>query len=402
MRRLSSLGLLGIAASLACSDDASGPEHIYTVGFRAAPDVSVAQDSAIALAPNVAVVRDGQDTIAGARVTYASDDILIAMVSPSGIVTGIGGGTTTIRVAFRSETLAVTTTVRPRPATLVDLRVHPTDATPFYALPGHAGSSVLRALVQVGADTVYCNQPVCANTASRQFQRFVRFRSLDSLTATIANNPAAPATRGQITAGDTATARFVLEVPGDGIADTVTVSFGLRPIDSISIRVDSVIEGGVARPYTGTLPAVVARNLTLLLRVNHWHRVPGQAALAVMRPRLPLVSWVTASNTFAVITGDGRMTALRSVDTAPTCTNLSPQAGQVVADFGQPPGPAVATNCPAPAPATIPIRPITCFRTSTSSTDNGASCTVYVRAAITDPVSQQQRVAYLPVTIRQP
>ena len=404
MRWLANLSALGlVAASVGCSDDASGPEHVYTVAFRLPADVSLGQDSTLALAPNVVVLRDGQDTIPGSRVAYSSDDLLVAMVSPSGVVTGIGGGTTTIRVAFRADTLAIATTVRPRPTTVVDLRLHPTDVTPFYALPGHPGSTMLRALVMAGTDTVYCNQPVCSNTAMRAFQRFVRLTSLDPDVATIENSLAVPATRGQVVAKDTATARFVLEVPGDRVADTVTVRFGLRPIDSISIRVDSIIEGGVTRLYTGTLPAVVPRNLTLLLNVNYWNKVPGQsAAVAVTRPRLPLVTWLTASNIFAVITGDGRMTALKSVDTAPTCTNLNPQASQVVAGFGQPPGANVPTNCPTPAPPTIPIRPITCFRTSTSSTDNGASCTVYVKATITDPVSGLDRTAYLPVTIRQP
>jgi hypothetical protein len=125
----------------------------------------------------------------------------------------------------------------------------------------------------------------------------------------------------------------------------------------------------------------------------------GTEYIPVTRPRYPLVTWTSASNAFATITADGRFTGLDATDTQPTCTNLNPQATQITPGF-QPPG-TVATNCVAPAPATIPTRPVSCVRPPAGEGgDAAARCTVYVRARATDPVTGKTLEFHLPIAIQ--
>ena len=418
IRRISFLLTVGIVAALACSDgDSSGPVHSYSVEFQGPPTIAIGQDSTYNLVldsvrvngvfsrTSLDVRRDDDQLITRPLVVYSTENPDVAVVSPSGIVTAVGGGTTNIVATFRGSTVAVPILVRGYPTTFVDLTT--ASPTPFYALPGHAASSRLAATVKVGDATVFCNFPVCANTATRANQRVVRFVSLDTAKATIENGSSTTTlknARGQITAKDTGTARFVLEVPGDGVADTLTLNLELRPIDSMEVSVDSIIDvvANSTQPSRFYTQALVPRGATLLLKVTFRARVPGVTPaqyITVTRPRYPIVTWQTASNVFAAVTADGRFTGLTAVGTAPTCTNLNPQSVQIAVGF-QPPG-TVPTNCPAPAPVTIPTRPVSCVRPIASQGgDAAANCTVYVLARATDPKSGKALSFYLPIVIQ--
>src|SRR5262245_30237466 len=261
MHRPSFLTLAGLAFAVGCETDRSVTPMNYTLE-AVTPSLAIGQDTSAAILINVR--RAGTDTtIKGARLVYTSADYNIATVlnavdvasgQPIGVVTAVRGGTTTIRARLGNATVDIPVTVRPHPATSVELTVLTgpagglksvnADTGTFYALPTHPPTSILRAVVMAGSDTVFCNY--CAPKTPARVMRMVRFVSLNPALATITNAliptlQASTDSSGRITPNDTSStgARFVLEVPADGKADTVLVKFALRPIDSLGVRPDS-------------------------------------------------------------------------------------------------------------------------------------------------------------------
>ncbi len=425
MRRRVLRGALVLAAMLACSDGGISPQHTYNVLPKTGTPVGVGQDSTFDLTSAIVLLRDATDTVAGARFEFASSNTNVALVSSSGLITGVGGGTATITVSGYGAPLDVPVTVRGRPATSVQLNAHPMDTSSYWARPGHAPSSLLRMLVLAGTDTVFCNIPVCANATSRLNQRVVRIYSLDTVKAQVSN--IAGSTRGQITAKDTGTVQFVLSVPGDGIADTVAIRFKLRPIDSLLLRVDSITDAVGTRAYTGTN---VPKGATLLVGVGYFFKVPAAPAItattisvntlatvSALRTRFPTITWQSAVSDLAIVAGNGRTSGTRAQGTAPVCTatpvkvaseasdgvGYDPYLNRYPAGF-VPPGAATSTGCTAVGvPTTLTPRGATCFRTGVTATDaQQANCTVYIKASMTDEVSGLPHSTYMAVIVRQP
>src|SRR5678815_1809857 len=123
MHRISVPALVGLLFVIGCGSDSSTGVAPSTYTLEpATASVAVGQDSTATLAINVR--RQGTDTtIKGARLLYTSADYGIATVDGTGIVTGIKGGTTSIKVSLNDATVDVPVTVRGHPATLVELTI---------------------------------------------------------------------------------------------------------------------------------------------------------------------------------------------------------------------------------------------------------------------------------------
>ena len=401
----------------ACSDDDGGgplpPDQAYSLQ-SAVQNIEVGQDTSVQLA--ITVTRGASDVVPNPRITYTSDDYSIANVSPAGLVTGLSGGSTNINVAVSGATLSIPVTVRPHPATDVELTFldGSTEGT-FFAFPGDANSSVLNAVVRVGNDTVFCNR--CAGVTTRT-HRVVRFVSLDTTKALVRNaaNAFRPDTAGKVLPRDTTRAgepmRIVLEVPGDQKADTVLVNLRLRPIDSLLVRTDSFVNPATGQKVAHT-SSVIPINTELNLGVTFFSRVqdppppgsstaPGPRWIAIpttgsqRRTSLPLVTWLSANQEFANVTQDGRVLGLRafaqSAGQVLNCTN-NPTIPSLVPGEGS----LTVPNCTTPRTHT-PRPGVWC--TTNSSSDLNASCEVWVRASATDPVSGAALTDRIAVVIR--
>jgi len=430
MNRLSALALLGLSLLAACNSESSTGVAATTYTLEpVTADISLGQDSSTTLAVNVK--RAGTDTtIKGVRLVFTSEDYNIATVDGTGLVTAIGGGSTKIRVTVANATIEVPVTVRPHPATSVELTILTgpggglksvdADTGTFYALPADPLSTRLKAVVRVGNDTVFCNY--CTAKTPARVTRIVRFRSLSPL-ATISNasNPmlqTSTDTTGQITASDTASAaiRFVLEVPADKLADTVLVKFALRPIDSLGVRPDSnffpTTNGtGLQKmvyPNADNVQANVKAasttnfivGLNFLSRVQNAPSPTGTAgavryiasrtygAVTVFRPSLPNVTWESANTDYLDVNAAGSVTG-KCASIGGTCLatgsfilTCGATAGMMPAAFLGNGNYSIPSCSP---PTTIPMPGALC--TSTSGSDLAATCTVWVRATSHDQVT---------------
>jgi hypothetical protein len=432
MNRSSASVLVALLAILGCGGDSStgvSPSD-YTLE-TATPSLSIAQDSAMTL--TVDVKRAGTDTtIKGSRLEFTSADYDIATVNGTGVVTAVRAGSTTITVQLGDARLDVPVTVRARRATSVELtlltgpagglKAVRADTGTFYALPADPITSQLRATVLVGLDTVFCN--FCPTKTPARVQRQVRFVSLDTSIATIGNagDPTLQAstdTSGRIIAKDTTSTgvRFVLEVPADGIADTVLVKFSLRPIDSLGLRPDSAFfpttnGTGLQKqvyPNSDATQALVRQATTtnfvvgvdFLSRVQNPPNATTNAAgtvryipsrtygpVTVFRPSLPGVTWESANRDYLDINAAGSVIARCAFiggncpATGSTVLNCNANAGTMPSVFlGN-----GTYSIPSCSPAkTIPMPGAFC--TTNSTTDLTSICTIWVRASATDQVT---------------
>lgn len=394
---------------------------------------AVGQDSTLQLVINVK--RAGTDTtIKGVRLTYSSADYSIATVDGAGIVTGLKGGTTTITASAGGASINVPLTVRPRPATSVELTILSgpdgglksvnADTGSFYALPADPNTTRLKAVVKVGNDTVFCNY--CVVKTPARVMRVVRFTSLNPALATISNaaSPqlqASTDTSGKITPLDTSTAgvRFVLEVPGDNKADTVLVKFLLRPIDSLGVRPDSNFFPAIP-PNVGLQKMIypnadntqanvkAATTTNFVVGLNFLSRVQALPAPAtpgtpgavsyipsrlfgtplVFRKSVPNVTWESANLDYLDVNAAGSVTGkcaaiggncLATGSAVLTCASNASAMPQAFNGIG-------TYSIPSCSPAkTIPMPGAMC--TSNSTTDLSSTCTVWVRATANDQVT---------------
>ena len=450
MRRSAPFFLLGLVIAGGCSDSdkgGTGPGQSYDVQSTQTA-ITLLQDATHQL--DVTVKRGDDVTIDKPVVSYSVDDYSIATVSSAGLVTAKKGGTTNVRAAFNGDTLVVPLTVTPRPATAISLTLNFTgkDSGTVGALPGFPGGTFLKAVVLAGTDTVYCNALACRDHATRT-QRLVEFVSLDTTKATISNASASTAnknTRGQVNARDTSNAYvgFVLRVPADNLADTVWLRFSLRPIDSITVRTDSFTVAGtttrVAYSSNITRDSSIALGLNLINRLDSASSLSSTGApvrtrtnVTVTRPSLPRITWESANENYAVVDNQGRVTGLRSTwmpglgsgtaarntSDEPSCdarvfkiapTDTAYFYDRVLTPFPIPANytPAVvATGCPAttgnpPVPTNVPANVARGVNCTSATAGPLASCTVVIRATITDPATGATRRAYFNVVVRQP
>lgn len=436
MHRFSGRALAGLLFLAGCaSDETTGTAPSTYTLEPATTSFSVAQDSSATLLINVK--RAGTDTtIKNSRITFSSADYNIATVDGTGLVTGIRGGSTTIKATLSGATVDVPVTVRARPATSVELTILTgpagglksvdADTGSFYALPAHPNTTRLKAVVKVGNDTVFCN--FCTIKTPARVMRVVRFVSLNPAIATITNaaSPGLQAstdTTGKITAIDTTSTpvKFVLEVPGDNKADTVSVRFLLRPIDSLGVRPDSNFFPAVP-PNVGlqkmiypnadnTQANVTAASTTnFIVGLDFLSRVvlppapatpgtPGATSYIpsrlfgtplVFRKSVPNVTWESANVDYLDVNASGSVVGkcaaiggncLAAGSTPLTCVA---NAGTMPAAFT-----GVGTySIPSCSPAkVIPMPGAMC--TTNSATDLSSTCTVWVRASAFDQVTNR-------------
>jgi hypothetical protein len=405
MRRLSFITLLGAAAALGCGDDEA--DIVLPASYQiTAPTAAlrVGQDSLLSLHNfGVRVVRDGTDTINGPgtgqlpRLSYFIEDINIAYIDYNaggefGFIRGIKGGTTNLRVTGYGSEIVVPLEVTPYPATSIQLRVltgpagglipaaQRTDTGTFYALPAHRQAARLEGLILRNNDTLYCNY--CAIKNPARVLRRVNFRSLDPALAFVNNaaNPAAQRasgntaihndTVGYVTAFDTTSTpvRIVMEVPGDGVVDTVYLKFKLRPIDTIRIMpgehdvpatdVDDIgtesvdwpgdSTTGIATQSGNTNYGVDAQFLAFsqTIPLPPSTSTPTRTTMIVTnliedgvdnyRPNIPVVTWESAMDGYLAINAAGLIVAPCAFINGETC--LAPTVRS------DPPGPVTAAQ----------------------------------------------------------
>jgi hypothetical protein len=412
------------------TDFVVGDRFTITTGAHPATGMTVGQDSSAYAV--IGVNRAGTDTtIKGVRLTFDSDDYTIATVDGVGLVTGLKGGTTNITARLGNATATIPVTVNAHPATFVELTILTgpaggalksvsADTGTYYALPADPISSRLKGIVRVGNDTVFCN--FCNVKTPARVQRVVRFRSLDTTLATInnANNPTLQTstdTTGRITAFDTTSTgvKFVMEVPADNLADTVTVKFSLRPIDSLGLRPDSNffptangtgLQKAVYPNADLTQANVKASSSTnfivgidFLSRVQNPPTPAGAAGTVrfipsrlfgtptVFRKSVPNVTWTSANTDYLTINAAGSVTGVCASINAPclttgssvlTCTSTGGQMPAAFLGIG-------TYSVPSCSPArTFPMPGALC--TTTSSTDLNSVCSIWVRATAFDQV----------------
>ncbi len=453
MRRIASLSLFAAVALAACGDD--DPAGTLTADYTlhpAAASYSVGQDSTVDLA--VKVLRNATDTVKDVRLVYTSDNVNIARVSGTGIVTGLSGGTANITVQGQETSVTLPVTVRPWPATTVQLSVLSgpasagiigtrlstnLDTGTFYGLPAHAASSRLKALVLRGTDTVYCNY--CAPKTPPRVFRLVNFRSLNDSLATV-SNASDPTVQGQtttdagvdlagwVTVRDTSSTgvKIVLEVPGDNLADTVTLKLKLRPIDKLRVRPDSTfvpttngtglqktiwpghtvndtiqanaIQNTVTNfsvgvtfialaqtlPRANTTTSPTASSLTVPISITPVGGVTSR------RTNLPAVTWETANPNFLTINAAGVIVA-PCANIGLTCNTESQTARNAMvltcADVaGKIPQTVFAGEGTYTIPSCNPVRTITpmpgAVCTTANDTDPTSTCSIWIRASATD------------------
>ncbi len=433
MLRISAPAVVGLLVVVGCGSDSSTGVAPMTYTLEAVTKtLAVGQDSSGPLQINVR--RAGTDTtIKGSRLVYTSSDYTIATVDGAGIVTGIRGGTATIKVGLNDATVDVPVTVRGHPATSVELTILTgpagglksvsADTGTFYALPADPLTSRLKGLVRVGNDTVFCN--FCTTKTPARVMRTVRFVSLNPALATITNagSPTLQAstdTTGKVTPLDTTSTgvRFVMEVPADGKSDTVLVKFLLRPIDSLGTRPDSnffpTTNGtGLQKmiyPNADVTQANVkaASTTNFIVGLDFLSRVqnpplpatpntPGAVryipsrlygAATFFRKSLPNVTWESANTDYLDINAAGSVTG-KCAAIGGTCLASGSAVLSCVSNSGSMPAAFLGAGTytiPSCSPAkSIPFPGALC--TSNSATDLSSTCTIWVRASANDQVT---------------
>jgi hypothetical protein len=389
------------------------------------------------------------------------EDSEIAIVSTYGIVRGLKPGRTTVRASGYDQDVEFNIDVTPYRATTVRLSVAsgpaggllPTklDTGTFYALPADRFSSILEGLVLVGDDTVFCSR--CAIKNPARVMRLVHFRSLNPEIATISNasDPFAQRvsgstlrnvdTVGRVTAFDTTSTPvgFVMEVPGDELADTAWITFALRPVDAIRIRPDSgdfppnrIDRIGTERriyPNSDTVQGNFTQSnvvnfvagIEYLFHVRRLPTAPSTSqqsfttlpirttgSVTVLRENLPIVAWESALPSYLQVQANGTALArligrcafisttcqapssqsvrnslvLNCADDGPQLPGLNPNgtlAGGEPIAFGGDGNYSIPSCSPAKS---IPMPGALC--TSASSSDLSSFCTIWIRASIVD------------------
>ncbi len=490
MRRISLLLVLGAAIAAGCGEDGTSAvanPNNYLIVAPPNNSVSVRQDLVIDLRDSgLVIVRNGADTLPGdpndttrnnPRLSFYVENSDIAIISPYGVLRGIKPGSTTIRAVGFDQEMVFNVTVNPYLGTTVRLSVASgpagglllgvnkgLDTGTFFALPADRLSSILEGLITVdkGAgvlDTVFCNRCGAKAFPNRRVMRLVNFKSLNPALATISNaaNPFAQRTStssnadlanvdttGRVTAFDTSSTPvgFVMEVPGDGVADTVYVKFKLRPLDTLRIRPDSadfppnsIDQIGTQRriyPNSDTLQGNFVQSATTNFAVGvdylaNVRRLPNapstsqqgitrlvvrsSGGVTTFRPNMPIVTWESALRQYLQLVPNGAWLAnvsgacafISTTCFAPssssarnalvlTCADSTAKLpgfnsnGTIAGIFPLAFGGDGTYSIPSCSPAKVIPMP-GAFCTTASSTDLSSQCTVWVRATATDPAT---------------
>lgn len=288
-----------LAAVAACEDDDRRGGVINPTGPGITADISVSpasltvgQDSTKKI--TATLVDASGKTISNSQISFSSADTTIATVSSTGVVRGIRGGTTTIRVSTTSPAMiekTVNVTVNANPATVVQitpdqLNLFPNDKFKLDAL-----------VLDATGDTLYCNQ--CANPIISADKKDTTFRVLRDVRFSIV--PATPgdtvagkvprvasvSSSGEVTAKDTGTALVVMRVGADNKADTTRLTVTLRPVSTVTVT-----------PASATMKVGETLQLTATLKGANGETLSGRT-----------ITWSSSNPLLATVDTNGLVTA---------------------------------------------------------------------------------------------
>jgi hypothetical protein len=495
MRRLTYVSAFAAAATLAaaaCGENPTIPPNpnSYSVVPPGTGSISVRQDLTVSLRDSgMVIVRNDTDTLPGnpdnptnnpnPRMAFFVEDTDIALVNPWGIIRGLKPGTTNVTAVGFDTQVTFSVTVEAYTATSVLLRVmtgpdgtfippaNRTDTGTMYALPADRQSSVLEGLILVNTDTVFCNK--CNRKSPARVQRTVSFRSLsplasitnsaDPFTQSTDNTPRRTDTTGRVLALDTSSTpiQFVMDSPTDGVSDTVSIVFKLRPINRLRIDADSLDQrstninsiGTVRAKYPnsdttagnvtqGTTPnfAVRADYVFNARRLNNFGSSGNMSTSAITilndpgnperhNGNRPIIEWHSALPQYLTVVANGlnvgqitaRCAFVSTGCEAPSSSNTRNALVTTCSDVGPElpglhPDGRVAGGFPIQfsgegsytVPGCNPTRTINPFPGATcnsaSTTDLSAVCIVWVRGRTTDPATGAALVDLYRVNIR--
>ena len=327
-----------------CGGDGGGTAPMVYQLESETTSLSVGQDSTVDVSASVRNVTQNR-VLTGAPVQFRSADYSIAVVNNDGEVTGMKGGTTDILAVFRDDTLRIPVTVRANPIDPETFRIQysspvssgstlSTDrrtvtlgsGVGFTLTSGQTSEMVVYAEDQVGdTDTarvvlcLRCTQ-ITGNTTATQVNPSIQRRGIWTSTntdvATVSNSAS---TFGRVTARAIGTAQIIFTVPGDDLADTVTVNVIQRPLTSVIIQIASFED---PRTAVANAPfAIGSRGRVQLLALP---RVSSPNATA--NDRRVVWSMVTDNATVDAL---GAVTACAAVDPARGCGRVA-AVGQTV------------------------------------------------------------------------
>jgi hypothetical protein len=193
MRRLAFVVALGVW-SVGCSDSNEPPPPVTAVEVQP-PNPTVAIGGTVQLN---AVTRSGTTVLTGRAVSWSSNPQSVAMVSSTGLVTGITDGTATITAT--SEGVNGTTTVTVDPVPVASLTIYPDSAS---------------AATLVAGDSLDLTDTTRAANGAVLTGRTVTYSSMNGAVATVTP-------QGRIRAQSAGTTRIIASA--EGKADTANIT----------------------------------------------------------------------------------------------------------------------------------------------------------------------------------
>ena len=263
---LSSCAVIALGAG--CGGDGGGTAPMAYQIESATTALAVGQDSSVNVSASVRNVTQDR-LLTGAAVQYRSADYSIAIVDNTGRVTGMKGGTTDILAAFRDDTLRIPVTVRGNPIDPETFRIQyamPSSGSPpagttvsadrrtitlgsgvgFTLTAGQTADMAVLARDETG-DVLICRtcSQIATGATSPSIQRRGVWSSTNTDVATVSN---VSSSFGRITARALGTTQIIFTVPGDDLADTVTVNVVQRRLTGVIIQIASPEDPRTAVP----------------------------------------------------------------------------------------------------------------------------------------------------------
>jgi uncharacterized protein YjdB len=259
----------------------------------AAVALDVGQSTQLAATPQDA----SGAALSGRAIAWTSGNTGVATVSPSGLVTAKGAGSTTVTAASEGQSGSASITVTQVPVASVDV-------TPASASIAPGGTVQLTAVAKDGAGAVLPGRPIAWSTSSAQI-------------ATVAG--------GLVTGVAAGTAQIV--ATSEGKSDTATITVAVIPVASVEVTPASA---NIAVGSTVQLTAVAKDGAGTILsgRPMTWSTSSAQIATVAAG----LVTGVAAGTAYIVATSEGKSdTATITVTFTPVASvTVSPGAASVV------------------------------------------------------------------------
>ncbi len=266
--RFSSLLLFGALITVGACDEDTPTDPVRVASIEVTPRLSSARVGATQQLAAVAKDASG-NAMSGESITWSSSEPTVATVSPSGLVTYVGSGSTAIIASARGTTGF---------ATIVsDANVATVSITPATFN------------LQLGLSTTLVATP--RDAANVPLFRPVTWTSSAPTVATVSST-------GVVTSVTAGTVTITATSEGKSATASITI-VPPAPVASVTVT-----------PGTGFLPTTVGVPLTLVLR---------DAAGAVLNNRV--VTWTSSDNAIATVSATGVVTALTSGNVTITATS---------------------------------------------------------------------------------